>query len=196
MKKKWTILGIMFLAMVIIIIGCQKRASTKEEVYKDFQNKIYTMKEYTCKAKVKVIGNKSPYEYEYIHTYKKTDNYRLEVIAPEHVKGKTIEYKGDKIFVKNPEIDDLVELPNSGKNNQYLFIGDFIKNYIKNEEVNMKLKNGNLVIETDIPGDIKYFKKQLLYIDADTKSPNKMEILDDEGTPRFIVNYKEFKYKR
>jgi len=194
-KKKWTILGIMFLTMVIILIGCQKRASTKEEVYKDFQNKIYTMKEYTCKAKVKVIGNKSPYEYEYIHTYKKTDNYRLEVIAPEHVKGKTIEYKGDKILVKNPEIDDLVELPNSGKNNQYLFIGDFIENYLKNEEVNMKLKNGNLVIDTDIPGDIKYFKKQLLYIDADTKSPTKMEILDNEGTPRFIVDYKEFKYK-
>lgn len=195
MKKKWTILGIMFLTVVILIIGCQKKASTKEEVYKDFQDKIYTMNEYTCKASVKVIGNKSPNSYEYIHSYKKTDNYRIEAIAPDHIKGKSIEYKGDKIFVKNPEINDLVELPNLGKNNQYLFVGDFIKNYLQSEEVDIKMQNNNLVLQAGIPGDLRYFKNQVLYVDADTKVPTKMEIIDSEGTPRFIVQYKEFKYK-
>ncbi|HBE9437877.1 lipoprotein [Clostridioides difficile] len=195
MRKKWTIVCIMFLALVIIVIGCQKRQSTKEEVYKDFQKQISEMNYYSCKAEVEVVGNKSPHNYVLIHTYKKTDNYKLEVISPKHLKGKSIEYQGDKILVKNPKISDIVELPNTGKNNQYLFIGDFIKNYLQNEEMKVKLSKGHLVLETFIPGDNKYFNKQVLYVNADTKNPEKMEVLDKEGVPRFTVKYKDFEYR-
>ncbi len=69
MRKKWTIVCIMFLALVIIVIGCQKRQSTKE-VYKDFQKQISDMNYYSCKAEVEVVGNKSPHNYVLIHTYK------------------------------------------------------------------------------------------------------------------------------
>lgn len=196
MKKKWTVLILTILSMLIIIIGCQKRESTKEEVYKEFQNQIANMVSYNCIANIEVIGNKSPSNYVLIHSYKKPDNYKLEVISPEHLKGKTMEYKKDKILVKNPDFKDLVELPNAGKNEQYLFIGDFIKNYLQNEEVDIKLSKGRLALETRIPGEDKYFNKQVLYVDAKTKNPEKMEILDDEGSPRFIVNYKDFKSKK
>ncbi|MDU2661581.1 MAG: hypothetical protein E7C54_11805, partial [Clostridioides difficile] len=69
MRKKWTIVCIMFLALVIIVIGCQKRQSTKEEVYKDFQKQISDMNYYSCKAEVEVVGNESPHNYVLIHTY-------------------------------------------------------------------------------------------------------------------------------
>lgn len=195
MKKKWAMLGIIILSMFIIIIGCQKRESTKEEVYKEFQDKISTMDYYKCIAEVEVIGNKSPSQYALVHTYKKPDNYKLEVIHPENLKGKTIEYKNNKIFIRDKSIKDIVELPNVGKNNQYLFIGDFIKNYLQNEEIDIRLSKGNLVLRTDIPGENKYFSKQILYVDIKTKNPKKLEIVDEEGVSRFIVNYKDFDYK-
>lgn len=195
MKKKWALLGIITLGMFIIIIGCQRRESTKEEVYKEFQDKISTMNYYRCIADVEVVGNKTPSKYSLIHTYKKPDNYKLEVVYPENLKGKSMEYRNDKILIKDKSIKDTVELPNIGKNNQYLFIGDFIKNYLQNEGVDIRLSKGKLVLSTDIPGENKYFSKQILYVDIKAKNPEKMEIVDDKGISRFIVNYREFDYK-
>ena len=196
MKKKWSILIVVIILITGIVIGCQKRNATKEEVYQDFQKKISTMSSYTCKAQVEAIGNKSEHKYEYIHTYNKPDYYRLEVISPEHLKGKTMEYKDDKIVVKNPDINDTLQLPNVGENKQYLFIGDFIKNYLQNEEVNIKLSGNSLSLETIIPGDNEYFYKQILYINKETKNPEKMEILNDKGNQSFVVKYKDFECRK
>lgn len=195
MKKQWTILIAITLCILAAFIGCQKKESTKEEAYGEFQKKISKIDAYTCTAEIEVVGNKSPQKYIMIHDYKKPDYYRVEVISPEHLKDKTMEYKGDKIIIKNPDEDDEVELPNIGKNSHYLFIGDFIENYLQNEEIEIKLSGGNLILETQIPGNNKYFKKQVLYINVETKKPIKMEILDEEANIRFNVNYKEFEYK-
>ena len=196
MRKEWTILIVIIIGILGVFVGCQKRESTKEEVYQEFQKKISTMKSYKCSAEVEVVGNKSAQNYIFIHNYSKPDNYKLEIIYPEHLKGKTMEYKNNKILVKNPDIDDMVELPNVGRNDQYMFIGDFIKNYLQNEEIEMQLAKGNLILETYIPGEDEYFNKQVLYVNAETKNPEKMEILDIKGKNRFTVNYKDFKYTK
>ena len=196
MRKEWTILIVITIGILGVFVGCQKRESTKEEVYQEFQKKISTMKSYKCSAEVEVVGNKSAQNYIFIHNYNKPDNYKLEVIYPEHLKGKTMEYKNNKILVENPDIDDMVELPNVGRNDQYMFIGDFIKNYLQNEEIETKLAKGNLILETYIPGEDEYFNKQVLYVNAETKNPEKMEILDIKGKNRFTVNYKDFKYTK
>jgi len=194
--KKWTIISVIFIIIFAIVIGCQRRESTKEEIYKEFQKKIIAMSSYKCIAEVEVIGNKSSHNYVFIHNYAKPDYYKLEVVEPKSLKGKTIEYKDDKVIISNPDIKDKIELPNTDDNKHYTFIGDFIKNYLQNEEVNIKLSNNNLILETIIPGDNEYFNKQILYINKETKNPEKMEILNNEGKPSFTVKYKEFECKR
>ncbi|MGL6104711.1 germination lipoprotein GerS [Romboutsia sp.] len=196
MKSKWAIISIMIIVILGVFIGCEKKQSTKEKVYSDFQKKISTMSSYSCIAEIKAVGNKSEHNYVFIHSYNKPDNYKLEVISPKHLKGKTIEYKGDKILVKNPNINDVLELPNVGKNEQYMFIGDFIKNYLQNEEVSISLSDNKLVLETYIPGDNEYFNKQVLYVNCDTKTPEIMEILDNKENIKFVVTYKDFQWKK
>ena len=155
--KKWTIIVAIFISIIVITIGCQRRESTKEEIYKEFQKKIVTMSSYKCIAEVEAIGNKSSHNYVFVHSYNKPDYYKLEVVEPKHLKGKTMEYKDDKIIITNPDIKDKIELPNVEDNKQYIFIGDFIKNYLQNEDINIKLSNDSLMLETTIPGDNKYF---------------------------------------
>lgn len=197
MKKKWTILlTIVILGIIIIIVGCQRRESTKEEVYEDFQKRLTKITSYKCTAKVEVVGNKTNTEYVLIHTYSKPDYYKLEVKSPQNLRGKTIEYKDDKVIIHNPSINDKVELPSTDNNGTYLFIGDFIKNYLQNESVILKLTKTQLAIEIEIPGNNKYFNKQILYVNNNTKNPEKMEIIDSEGIPRFIVTYENFEYEK
>ena len=90
--KKWTTILVIFITIFVIFVGCQKRESTKEEIYKEFQKKIVTMSSYKCMAYVKVTGNKSNHNYLFIHTYTKPDYYKLEVVEPKNLKGKTMEY--------------------------------------------------------------------------------------------------------
>lgn len=196
MRSKLTLLAVLMISMLVIIVGCQKRQLTKEEAYEEFQKVIAEIDSYTCRAEVEVVGNKSSHNYVFIHSYNKPDNYKLELVSPEHLKGKTIEYKSDKIIVKNPGIKDEIELPNVGENDQNMFIGDFIKNYLQSEGVDIKLSDGSLVLETYIPGEDEYFNKQILYINIKTKQPEKMEIIDSKGMIRFTITYKDFQYEK
>ena len=197
MKNKWSILSISFMLMIsVCIVGCMNKQQTKEEIYDDFKNQISNISSYTCTANVEAIGNKENTTYVFKHTYKKPDYYKLEVILPKNLKGKTIEYKDDKVLVHNPDINDTIELTNINDDAHYLFIGDFIKNYMQNESANLEATDNELKIEIEIPGDNKYFNKQILYVNNNTKNPDKMEILNSEGEAIFIVKYKNFKYKK
>ena len=197
MKNKWcTLLIIIISILTLCNVGCGRKEYTKEEVYEDFKNQISKITSYTCTAKVEAIGNKENTTYIFKHTYRKPDYYKLEVKSPKNLQGKTIEYKGDKVLVNNSDINDTIELPNINNDIHYLFIGDFIKNYTHNESVVLEATENELKIEIEIPGDNKYFNKQILYVNNKTKSPDKMEILDNEGEPIFIVTYEDFKYEK
>ena len=197
MKNKWCTLLITIISIITLCnVGCGRKEYTKEEVYEDFQKQISKITSYTCTAKVEAIGNKENTTYIFKHTYTKPDYYKLEVKSPKNLQGKTIEYKGDKVLVHNPNVNDTVELPNINNDSHYLFIGDFIKNYMQNEEVVLEATESELKIEIEIPGDNKYFNKQILYINNKTKNPDKMEILDNKGEQIFIVTYEDFKYEK
>lgn len=197
MKNKWCTLLITIISIITLCnVGCGRKEYTKEEVYEDFQKQISKITSYTCTAKVEAIGNKENTTYIFKHTYTKPDYYKLEVKSPKNLQGKTIEYKGDKVLVHNPNVNDTVELPNINNESHYLFIGDFIKNYMQNEAVVLEVKGSELKVEIEIPGDNKYFNKQILYINNKTKNPNKMEILDNKGEKIFIVTYEDFKYEK
>lgn len=197
MKNKWCKLLIAIISIITLYnVGCGREGYTKEEVYEDFQKQASKITSYTCTAKVEAIGNKENTTYIFKHTYVKPDYYKLEVQSPKHLQGKTIEYKDDKVLVHNPNNNDTIELANVNNDGHYLFMGDFIKNYMQNESVSLKSTESELKIEIEIPGDNKYFNKQILYVNNKTKNPDKMEILDSGGNKIFIVTYENFKYKK
>ena len=197
MKNKWSILLASFITMIFVFtVGCTNKEYTADELYEDFKDQISKVSSYTCIAKVEAIGNKENTTYIFKHTYKKPDYYKLEVKSPKNLKGKTIEYKNNKIIINNLKINDTVEFKNINNDARYLFIGDFINNYRKDENTKLELTENELKIEVKIPGNNKYFNKQILYVNNKTKTPDKMEIVDNEENPRFIVTYEGFKYNK
>lgn len=197
MKNKWFILLASFITMIFVFtVGCTNKEYTADELYEDFKDQISKVSSYTCIAKVEAIGNKENTTYIFKHTYKKPDYYKLEVKSPKNLKGKTIEYKNNKIIINNPKINDTVEFKNINNDARYLFIGDFINNYRNDENTKLELTENELKIEVKIPGNNKYFNKQILYVNNNTKTPDKMEIVDNEENPRFIVTYEDFKYNK
>ena len=199
MRRKWMTLILLTGCVFVSCIGCQEKEYTKEEVYEKFQEQILKIESYTCTAELTVLGNKGESNYTIKESYNKPDNYRLEIISPKNLKGQTVEYNNKKIIINNAEINDSIEFPNKNENIQYLFIGDFIKNYLQsesNKDLVMNMSNEYLELESKIQGDDKYFNKQKLYINLKDKNPDKMEIIDKEGNVRFTVEYKNFENKK
>ena len=48
---------------------------------------------------------------------------------------------------------------------------------MQNESAKLETTDNELKIEIEIPGDNKYFNKQILYVNNNTKNPDKMENL-------------------
>ena len=197
MKKRKTIVLIFLLVFTVInLVGCKNLSKqTKEDIYEDFQKKITKMTSYTCKAEITIINNKSESKYIMNHTYKKPSYYKLEIIEPKNLNGKTTEYYKDKIIIKNKQLDDVIELPNVGDNKLYLFIGDFVQDFLQEDSINMSVSEKQLILERDLSHENSCLSKQILYIDKKTKNPVKMEILNSEGEKKFIVNYTDFQPK-
>lgn len=196
MKTKCMALLLIVIGVFSSLVGCQMKEATEDEIYEKFQEKVSKVQSYSCIAKVKVIGNKGKSNYILRQSYKKPNNYYLEVLSPENLKGNIMEYKDDKILIKNSKINDLIEFSDDNKAEQHLFVGDFINNFLRKEEVDIKLSDDKLVLESMIPGDDEYFNKQVLYVDIQEKVPTSMEILDKQGNIKFIITYKDFEYKK
>ena len=62
-------------------------------------------------------------------------------------------YNKDKIIIKNKQLDDVVELPNVGDNKLYLFIGDFVQDFMQKDSINIKDSDEQLILEKDISQD-------------------------------------------
>ncbi|MDY5212168.1 germination lipoprotein GerS [Intestinibacter sp.] len=192
-KRKTIVLMLVLMFAIVNLVGCKSLGKqTKEDIYEDFQKKITKMTSYTCKADITVINNKSKSKYIINHTYKKPSYYKLEIVEPKNLNGKTIEYYKDKIIIKNKQLDDVIELPNVGDNKLYLFIGDFVQDFLQEDAINMSVSEEQLILERDLSQENSCLSKQILYIDKKTKNPVKMEILNNEGEKKFIVNYTNF----
>ena len=192
--KKWS-----FLLAVLVLIAFFSfnkkdtkeeftKQYTKEEIYESFQDKILNISSYECIAEVCVSGNKTPTNYSFKHTYKKPDSYKVEVLSPESVKGKVIEFNSNKLTINNPNVEDKIVFEDY--QNKFLFIGNFIANYSYDSAI-IDEDDKFLKITKDMPND--YFNKQILYVNKKTKLPQKMQIIDINGNTRFDIIYKDFK---
>ena len=128
--------------------------------------------------------------------YNKFNNHKINEKLSDYIYNESLEGScKDKIIIKNKQLDDVIELPNVGDNKLYLFIGDFVQDFLQEDSINMSVSEKQLILERDLSHENSCLSKQILYIDKKTKNPVKMEILNSEGEKKFIVNYTDFQPK-
>ncbi|NLK20649.1 MAG: outer membrane lipoprotein carrier protein LolA [Epulopiscium sp.] len=197
MKK----LKALFLAVTmgcVILTSCAPKKVQKSPI-EEINDKLMTMETYGCIADLTYISNKGENTYKTKQYYRTTGEYRVEMIAPEEVKGLVTVYDGEKVMQYNPRINGEVidEIPES-KNRNEIFLGVFLKNYLQSEEVTLEVFNINdeeySVLEAVIPEGGKYLATEKLWVSNKTLEPNKLIVYDIEGKERIIVKYEQFKY--
>lgn len=195
LKRTTCVIAVMMLSL--ILSSCAKDQLTPME---EIQNQLSTMENCQAKGTLTRISNKGEMTYEIAQCSKITGEYRLEILAPEHMSGNFTVYNGNEVSQYNSRTNELVKLdiPN-GKQGSELFFTSFVKNYLKSENVSITTsvnldENSCTVLEAVIPGGNKYIATEKAWIDNETLKPLKFVIYDEEGKERYIIIYNEFEY--
>lgn len=186
--------------MLLSLNGCNKAAN--EETVSDMeriQQQLLSMENYACMATVEHISSKSTKTYEMKQYYKKTGEYRLEMLAPESIKGIITIYDGKTIWQYNPRVKG--EIKKDIESSIYvdeMLLGAFISNYLKSEETSVATSKFDAskctILEAVVPGDHKYLATEKLWVDNETLMPKQLIVYDKQGEERVKVTYGEFKY--
>ena len=131
MKK----IALVLILCVVTLCGCSTIKDNSTPMEK-IQKRLSEMESYTCDATMKRISNKGENTYDIKQYYKSSGEYRLEIVAPENLKGNYTVFDGEKICQYNSRIDGkiIVDVPESQQRNE-LFLGSFIKNYMKSRYI-------------------------------------------------------------
>ncbi|MEA4816737.1 MAG: germination lipoprotein GerS-related protein [Lachnospiraceae bacterium] len=195
--KKFIKLLLIILSVLLVFSGCGSKREKSTSVMEKIQTMLNEMEGYSCSATLTRMSNKGTNTYETKQYFKSTGEYRLEITAPENVAGNYTIFDGERICQYNKKLGDFVikDVPESQARNE-LFLGNFIKNYMRSEEVSIEVSNIDsseyTVLEAVIPGGNRYLSTEKLWIDNETLVPAELIIYDEEGNEKYILKFIEF----
>ena len=195
MKNKKIII-ILILVIVIILIASftffRGKMSKNLKIgnnttSQEIVNYILSFNSYETKVEVEVKSNKNSNKYIIKQKYNGIEDNSQEVIEPNNIAGVKIIKEGKNLRLENSNLN----LTSMFENYQYisdnsLDLCSFIKDYKKGEKSEWKEKDGKIIMETN-----RESKQKILYIDAKSGNPEKMEIKDNNKNIAVYILYKE-----
>lgn len=177
---------------ILLSFGCSPK--TNEEILYQAQKHITNIQSYSCTARTKIHGNKEPQTYVMKQWFKAPNKYRIEIIEPEELKGKTTIYNGEKAFLSHPRIGQEWVL-DSFRNSleKKMFLGYFINNFLNTEDTKVDkevIKGKEYILLTSfIPGNNPHFFKEQLWFDIEDYYPYRLQIINSKDEIVVDVQY-------
>ena len=187
-----------FVMLTFALVGCSKGNVTNDD-YASIQDKFVDMESYSCNANVTFYSNKGENTYTISQQAKNDGRYYIETKSPENVKGNIILFDGNILWQYNPSLDSKISVGDKDKMaRKEICLFTFLENHLKSKDISLETANidDNMysVLEAKISGGNKYFDSEKLWINNETKSPEKLVIYDIEGKERVLVTYEDFVY--
>lgn len=188
---------IFLLIMVVAFVTACGKPSDEKAYYKAHK-KMMEMESYQTIAQVTSYVGDSTREYRFNQMFQYPDKYRSEVISPRSLEGNVTIYNGRVVWIKHASINQIWKMDNFEQSNeQLLFVGHFLKNFINSEASNYhkeKINGQNsIVITTEVPGGNPHFYKQKLWVRIGNYTPIQLSVMDEQEKTKFEVHFEDFK---
>ena len=185
------------LGLVLLCQGCSPY--TEERAYKEVHKKLAGMDSYSCTAEIFTKGNRQPGYFKIKQWFCMPDRYRLEVLEPAVMKGKTTVFDGQRLWMYYPYIDQVLLLEDMDPSmDENMFLGFFLRDMLETESIQYSIHKEagetTVVVELPVPGGSKYRCTQKMFIDKKDLRPIMLEIYDINGNVTTRVKYSDFRY--
>ena len=194
MKNKKIIIVLVLVVLIFLILFLLFRNSMSKNLKignnstsQEIVNSILNINSYETKIEVEVKSNKNSNKYIIKQKYKGIEENSQEIIEPNNISGVKIVKEGKNLRLENSNLN----LTSIFEDYQYisdnsLDLCSFIEDYKKGEKSEWKEKDEKIIMETN--GESK---QKILYIDAKSGNPEKMEIKDNNKNIAVYILYKE-----
>lgn len=194
--KAIALLTIIPLTLLTALTACNPKAVSD---YDKIHKSLMDMTAYSCDAEIKYISNNGENTYHTKQWATSDGKYKIETTSPENVKGGVIVFDGKMLWQYNPEVKQKVSLGSPDKPERtQINIFTFISNMVKSQNVGVESANLDeslcTVFEAEIPGDMKLFSSQKLWVDNKSGLPTRLTVFDKEGKERASVSFSNFVY--
>ena len=188
MKRLKKISTILFL--MIILAGCTGKTETSDNIYDKIHKFYYDIKSYSTNCSITTFTKASQNTYDCKVDYnQKDENY-------------TVTSDDMKIFLTKEKCviskgENTIESP-AVKEDMYIFINTFFKSYYESEDtvlaVNSNSSADTVLLECSAVNPSKYVSCMKLWINKNNVLPQKMEIIDKEGSVNTEILFRDFKF--
>jgi outer membrane lipoprotein-sorting protein len=194
-KGFWVLIGLQILTL--LLGGCGPE--TEDEIYRRVHQRLAGLKSYMCTVDVYVRGNRAPGQFRMKQWYAVPDRYRIEVLEPDQMKGKTTLFDGQRLWMYYPYIDQVFLLEGARpKGDENHFLGFFLEDMMESEQIRYYIDHVEgrkaIVLELPVKGASRYRYTQRLYVDAASCIPIMLELLDAGGQVTTKIGFVGFTF--
>lgn len=188
--KRWLLISFS-IVVAFIFYGCSGKTDTADiNFFKDLRS-------YEATVSVTFFKDKEPNTIQMQQIAQMNGNYQITVLAPEHMKGVTMNYTGgNSVLEYYPAIGKEIESPFNPVQNETL-LTTLVQRCLETGTISKQeaTLNGKKVFTYEIPmnSTVKYFNTEKIWIDPDKNIPLQVAILDEEGNSSIEILYDTFK---
>lgn len=184
------------IALMIFLTSCTY--DTEATIIKKLNNHLDKYTGYKTELNMKTIMDGKESTYRMKETYTLGNKYKLEILEPKESQDITIEYDGDKIYIKNASIKQSISISSVKDFNQGLLIGKFFREPSKIKSVQVEEIDGDkyYAFINEVKDRNKYNNEQIIWLRKKDFKPYALNIVDEKGNSRVIIEYIDFEFTK
>ena len=185
MKKKLLII----LMTVFLMTGCFGRG--KKDVIKELEKKVDGLNSYYIKGELEIINNEDNYTYDVEVSYKKEDNFKVDLINKTNNHEQIILKNSEGVYLLTPSLNKSFKFQSDWpyNNSQSYLFQTLLKDINSDSEKTFEQNDSEYIYTTKVNySNSKDLKKQKIYIDKDINI-TKVEVLNEADEVKMKMNF-------
>lgn len=185
MKKKLLII----LMTAFLMTGCFNRG--KKDVIKELEKKIDGLNSYYIKGELEIINNEDNYTYDVEVSYKKEDNFKVDLINKTNNHEQIILKNSEGVYLLTPSLNKSFKFQSDWPyNNSQIYLLQTLIKDIKNDEEKIieEIENGYKITTNVNYANNRNLTKQYIYIDKDANITS-VEIVNNNNITKMKMKF-------
>ena len=191
MKKK--LFSILILSL-LVLSGCGKVG--EKEIFNNFKKSIDDAKSYYLEGKLDIVNNEDVYTYDVKVSYKKDDNYKVDLINTVNSHEQIILRNNDGVYVISPKINKSFKFQSDWPyNNSQVYLLKPILDDINNDDTKTFEETDDgykYVVGANYPNNPKLTQEEI-YLDKDSNI-TKVVVLNKDGNSEITMTFNKIEF--
>ena len=192
MKKK---LFLILMLSLLVLSGCGK--TNEKEVINKFEKNVSEAKSYYLEGQLDIVNNEDIYTYDVKASYKKEDNYKVDLINTVNSHEQIILRNNEGVYVISPKINKSFKFQSDWPyNNSQVYLLKPLLEDIKNDEEKIEKSGDNykITVGANYPNNQKLAYEEI-YLDKNGNI-DKVIVLNNDGNSEITMTFNKIEFNK